>query len=66
LKNRIEFRGSRNQQQKQHQQKVIFNGKTLNNNCDLLKTYGVANNSNLTLGLGLKGGDYVETVDLYS
>ncbi len=26
---------------------------------------GIANNSNLTLGLGLKGGNDVKTVDLY-
>ncbi len=37
---------------------------TLNNNCDSLKSYGITNNSNLTFGLDIKGGN-VKTVYLY-
>jgi hypothetical protein len=39
--------------------------KDSNKNYDFLKFYGIANNNVLTLGLGLKGGNIVKTVDLY-
>jgi hypothetical protein len=59
IKRRIEFKEGLEINKK------LFSMEKLNNNCDSLETYGIVNNSNLTLGLGIKGGNDVKTVYLY-